>query len=89
MSLRSRLHTAQHRTEGRAPQRIRFWSTAVILLGWPMVMVAMIFLPREQFTQWWLGAPGSVLVMLGVFGHLVAIEMEQIAEDETGEDAWS
>ncbi len=89
MSLRSRLHTAQHRIEGQAPQQIRLWSTLGILAGLTLVAAAMILFPRTSIMQWWLVAPGSLMVLAGVAGHLAAIEMEQIAEDETGEDAWS
>ncbi len=88
MSLRRRLHVAQHRTEGRAPQQIRFWSTVAIMLGLLLIFASME-LAADDAVQWWLTAPGALLNLLGVGGHLAAIEMEQIAEDDTGEDAWS
>ncbi len=88
MSLRRRLHVAQHRTEGRAPQRIRLWSTVAIGVGLLLVFLSME-LAGDDTVQWWLTAPGALLNLLGVAGHLAAIEMEQIAEDEDfigGED---
>ncbi len=89
MSLRSRLHTAQHRTEGRAPQRIRLWSTVAIAVGLVMVFFSME-LATDDAVQWWLTAPGALLNLLGVGGHLAAIEMEQIAEDgdHVGGEDW-
>ncbi len=88
MSLRRRLHVAQHRTEGRAPQQIRFWATVAVLVGLVLVFVSME-LAADDAVQWWLTVPGGLLNLLGVGGHLAAIQMEQVAEDEDfigGED---
>lgn len=85
-NLRRRLHVAQHRVAGNAPQRLRFWSTIVIAAGWPWIVMALIFMEHFPASQWAMTIFGSLLILAGVGGHLAAIQIEELHEDETGED---
>jgi hypothetical protein len=75
--LARRLHVAQHRVAGNAPQQLRLWSTIALVIGW-----AVIGLGIGTGWRFFLVTLGSLLILGGVAGHLAAIQIEDIHEDE-------